>query len=162
MSVRPRGKSYLIDVKVGSQRVRKTLRCDRQEARRIESRIRQELLDNQLPKYGLEDALLKYTKEYIPHLKDQRGQKSKAKHLLPYIEGAGFSDVSRIVADIKRAKFKPATINRRLALLRRVCNLAYKEWGWIEKPVHISLLRENNERHVYLDVETVMKLAARS
>jgi integrase len=158
MSIKTRGKSYLIDVKVGQKRVRKTVRCDRQEARKIESQIRQELLDDQLPEKGLEEALLKYTKEYIPHLKDQRGQRSKAKHLLPYINGKRFNDIVQIVSELKKINLKPATINRRLALLRRICNLAYKEWGWIDKPVHISLLRENNERHIYLDEKTVDEL----
>lgn len=159
MSIKVRGKSYLIDVKVGAQRVRKTVRCSRQEARKIESDLRQELLNNQLPLHGIEEALLKYINEYIPHLKDQKGQKSKAKQLLPFIENKSFQDIPSIAAELKKLNIKPATINRRLALLRRICNLSYKEWGWIDKPVHISLLRENNERHVYLDRETVWKLA---
>jgi integrase len=52
-----------------------------------------------------------------------------------------------------------ATVNRRLALLRRVCRLAYAEWGWLDKPILIRLLPERNERHVYLTPDEVEALA---
>ena len=159
MSVKPRGKSYLIDVKVGQERIRRTVRTTKQEAQRQEAEIRQHLLSERAPEHGLEEALLKYLSDYAPHLKDVRGQISKAAHLRPLIEGRTFGEIVAIVADIKRLPLKPATINRRLALLRRLCNLAYNEWGWLDKPIKISLLPEHNQRHIYLTPEQVEMLA---
>lgn len=150
MSVKPRGKSYLIDVKVGKERVRQTLRVTRQEAKRIEAGIRQKLLSDRAPEHGLEEALLKYLEEYVPHLKDVRGQTNKAKHIRPHLVGRTFSEISIVVSEIRALPKAAATRNRRLALLRRLCSLAYKEWKWLDKPIHIGLLSENNQRHIYL------------
>ncbi len=162
MSVRQRGKSWIVDVKVGKERIRRTVRTTKQEARRIEAGIRQELLNDLSPDRGLEDAMIRYIKEYIPHLKDQRGQLSKAKHLRPFLEGKTFKDIPSVAAQVKRLKLRPATINRRLALLRRLCSLAFKEWGWLDQPVaqKVSLLTENNQRHVYLTPKQVDEIAS--
>jgi len=51
-----------------------------------------------------------------------------------------------------------ATINRRLAVLRRAANLAWREWGWLDRPVAIPLQRET-PRHVYLTAAEVERLA---
>lgn len=56
-------------------------------------------------------------------------------------------------------EFKPATINRRLSVLRRVANLAWEEWHWLDRPIKIHLLPENNERHYYLTEAQLRRLA---
>ena len=55
----------------------------------------------------------------------------------------------------------PATVNRRLTILRRLLNLAY-QWGWTEQPLapRVKLLRVQNERHLYLTPREVAMLAA--
>ena len=63
--------------------------------------------------------------------------------------------------DIARAyikdhpELKPATINRRIGLIRRACKLAFTDWDWIEKPIHqkIRLLPEHNRQTTYLTVK---------
>lgn len=41
----------------------------------------------------------------------------------------------------------PATVNRRVALLSRVCRIAEQEWDWLTtNPCHIRALREDNAR----------------
>lgn len=52
----------------------------------------------------------------------------------------------------------PATVNRRLAVIRRACNLAWKEWHWLDRPISIPLQREE-PRHVYLSASEVSRLA---
>jgi len=52
----------------------------------------------------------------------------------------------------------PATVNRRLSLVRQMGKLSV-EWGWMETAPPIKLLRVNNERHVYLSPEEVERLA---
>lgn len=160
MSVRKRGGSWIVDVKVGTERVRQHIRGGKQDAQRAEAQTRQKLLSERVPDRGLEEALLKYLSEYIPHLKDQTGQKNKAKHLRPLLSGKKFSDTQTVIAELKALPLAAATINRRLALLRRICNLAWKEWGWLDKPVHINLLQERNQRHIYLSKEQVNEIAS--
>ena len=49
-------------------------------------------------------------------------------------------------------------MNRRLAIVRRLCNLAWK-WGWVESQIKIELLSGEKARHVYLSIPQVIKLA---
>jgi integrase len=51
-----------------------------------------------------------------------------------------------------------ATINRRIAVLRRAVNLAWREWRWLDGPIAIPLARET-PRHVYLTAAEVARLA---
>jgi integrase len=53
-----------------------------------------------------------------------------------------------------------STINRRLAVLRRVANLAYKRWGWLQEPLgqKIELLPENPARERFLDRSELARL----
>jgi len=159
VSVRKRGNSWLVDVKVSGERVRQAVRGGKQDAQRTEAEIRQKLLSERVPDRGLEEALLKYLAEYVPHLKDESGHKNKAKQLRPLLAGKTFKDISDVVQSIKALPLAPATINRRLALLRRLCNLAFKEWGWLDKPPHIKLLQERNQRHIYLTKAQVNAIA---
>jgi integrase len=50
-------------------------------------------------------------------------------------------------------------MNRRLAILRRVANLAYDEWHWLDRPIAVRLLAEHNQRHEYLNQAEVRELA---
>lgn len=54
----------------------------------------------------------------------------------------------------KGGPLAPATINRRVALLSRVCAIAIEEWDWLrDNPCHISSLPEDNERDRLLGQE---------
>jgi integrase len=55
----------------------------------------------------------------------------------------------------------PATINRRLAVLRRIANLAHGQWEWLDLPLggRIKLLSGEKHRHIYLTPEQVDELA---
>lgn len=102
----------------------------------------------------LEDALDKWLAEYVPFLRHPNKYVSKANVLRPYLKDRSFQHVPDVVAAIRRdmAHRAPATINRILSVLRRICHLAYKEWDWVDKPVgqKIRMLTEKNERHYYL------------
>lgn len=55
----------------------------------------------------------------------------------------------------------PQTINRRLAVVRRILNMAYNDWGWLREPLgqKIKLLSEKGlERHLYLSQDEVTNL----
>lgn len=86
----------------------------------------------------------------------------KIDQLTPYFEGALLTDAPKIAADMKheltKQGLKPTTINRRLAAVRRVLNLAYKEWHWLDQPLadRIKLMSENGTaRQHYLTKEQV-------
>ena len=58
--------------------------------------------------------------------------------------------------------YSPITINRRLAVVRRILNLAYRRWDWLNQPLgqKIQLLSEKGTaRHIYLSKEQVAELA---
>lgn len=114
--------------------------------------------------HTLLDALGKWLDEYAPFLRAEANYRRKAEALRPLLEGKTFDDIPSIAAEARRrwATLKPATINRRLAILRRLCHLAFKEWHWIDQPLggKIRLLAERNERHVYLLRSEVERLRA--
>jgi len=58
--------------------------------------------------------------------------------------------------------YSPQTINRRLAVVRRILNMCYREWDWLQQPLgqKIKLLSEKGlERQVYLTPAEVETLA---
>ncbi|WOJ94216.1 site-specific integrase [Congregibacter variabilis] len=65
------------------------------------------------------------------------------------------------VAREKQGKpLAPATINRRVALLSRVCRIAIQEWDWLsDNPCHIRALKEDNQRDRLLSSEEQTRLA---
>lgn len=165
MSVRKRGDRWQVDVRNRALgvRIRRTART-RQQAVELESEIRQALKKQAIPDSGIEHALTQYLKGEAKTLKDYNGLLSKAKAIRPYIAGQTFDSIGLVQASIKKDMIKrglkAATINRRLALLRRLANLAF-EWGWIQAPLgkRIKLLPGETERHYYLTMDQVNKLA---
>lgn len=67
------------------------------------------------------------------------------------------------VAELRQRGLSSASINRRLAALRRVLNLAFKRWNWLSQPLgqKIELVSEQESaRHVYLTHSQVNDLAS--
>ena len=109
--------------------------------------------------YTVADALNRLIAEELPRLKRPDNVLSNIRALLPFVEGRKLGDIPAIADDYKRQPLKPATINRRLAVLRRAANLAWREWGWLDRPIALRLLPEHNARHVYLSEPKVRALA---
>lgn len=164
MSIRKRGPYYIVDVCNSGRRIRQSARSHA-EARKLETELKRAIAVRRSPEKGLEAALKRYLDSEVPRLRDQRNAVSKSKYLRPFLAGKSFDDAGDVAEQLKldltAAGFSPATINRRLAILRRLCNLAFRRWGWIEQPVgqRVTLLTENNARHIYLTIEQVKKLA---
>jgi integrase len=85
---------------------------------------------------------------------------------VPFVEGKALDEVADAAEEAKRRwltdDLKPATINRRLAILRRVANLAYKHWGWLDQPLgqRVLMLPGERQRETYLSPAQVRKIAA--
>ena len=105
----------------------------------------------------LEEAMERYKNEYVlVHLKnpqsdiyriDRLKQKKVAKMFLANIKGR---DISNLVRELQKEGKKNSTINRYLAILSRLFEIAKKEWGMEElsNPVKkIIKPKEKNQRN---------------
>lgn len=144
-------------------RIRKTF-STKKEAKDEETAIRARIKRQSTPTGGIEKAMEQYLKGDALALKDYGSVASKARAILPYIHQKTFAEAGQVADNIKQAMLadglKPATINRRLALLKRLANLAH-DWGWIETPIarRIKLLPGEQSRHYYLTIPQVEELA---
>ncbi|NYS60554.1 tyrosine-type recombinase/integrase [Vreelandella salicampi] len=66
----------------------------------------------------------------------------------------------RMARDLKLKGRSQSTINNHIQIVKRVLNLAYREWEWLDRPLGDKLKKPNpkNERHVYLAVGDLQRL----
>lgn len=145
---------------------RSSARWTRDQARTVERKLLQDIADLEAggkPKRTIAEAVERWLLEYAPRLKDDCA--SKVRPILPFIHSRPLGDLPAVAEEIKAAfsELQPATINRRLAILRRVGNLASDQWDWIDEPIgrRVKLLQESNQRHVYLSAPQVADVAER-
>lgn len=174
MSVYSRNNVWYIYVTYKRRKIRKSLGPGiktKREALRVEARVKAQLIEEEKrqhlglkPQHTLEEALEKWLTGDAASLKSFDTLRNHAKHIYPYMKGRPLEDAPEIAEEYKKAKLaeglKPATINRRIGILRRLLNLAFKRWGWIDIPLgeRVALLPENNERHNYLSTEQFLEL----
>lgn len=140
----------------------------REEALALEGRARTDLIDKRIgaaPRHTLPEAFAKYfSSAEALNLKSISSLVDKAGHWTPFIEGRRITEAVEVAdnaASAWHAKgLKPATINRRLALLRRILNLAYRRWSWLQQPLadKIEMLGGEVPRHVYLTPAEALRL----
>jgi integrase len=168
MPVRRHGKGWEVRVQSAGQRFSKTV-GNRRDAFELERLVRARLTDRLLgrtPRYTLEEALTRWLTGEAKLLKSYRDLKNKVREMYPQIQGKPLAAIVEVAEAVKsegiKAGLLPATINRRLAVLRRVANLAYRQWGWLETSLgeRIRLLPGERQRHVYLTPTEVQRLAA--
>ena len=115
----------------------------------------------ELPEYSLDEAISRYLREYSG--KDKRGVESRIRTFADAVQGRSLGEIVGIAESLRRGNdgVTSSTINRRLAILRRVANLAYRKWGWLSEDLgsKIQLLPENSPREVYLSKEQIKALA---
>ena len=59
--------------------------------------------------------------------------------------------------------YRPTTINRRLSVVKRVLNLAHKEWGWIPTSEGSKIVKLNEDetvREIFLTMDELRELAS--
>ncbi len=174
-SVFLRGDSWVGDYRINGKTRRKTFgkkgivtkTSAKEMLKKIEQKVKLgqcDMLDTEIP------TLSDFSKEYIKHLRDTVQKKSWYRYeygLRRLIELHGNKKLSEItpkdVDDYKGLRLrdaKPATVNREIATLRQLLNLA-KRWKKFfgENPVSISkLLPENNQKERILTYEEEAKL----
>jgi integrase len=124
---------------------------------------RKEAVDGVL---GRQDRLITDALEvFLEKAEEFKGYEKLAnhvKHIYSWIDGKGLSEIGGIARDYRsfhRNKLSGSTINRRVALLRRISNIAWKELGWIDRPVHFEMAKEK-ARTTHLSLAEVEALVA--
>lgn len=117
------------------------------------------------PRRSFYEAVEKWKLDELPNYADPARELAHMAAIAPFIEDKMLDEAPEAAAAMKRAwaKRKAGTVNRRLALVRRLVNLAWKEWGWLDQPIgrKIGLLTDRGARHVYPTARQAGKLAAK-
>jgi integrase len=133
----------------------------------IEAKIRAEILSGKLgkaPPRTIDDAIARWLQGEASLLRSYHTVLSQTRAVMPYTNGLLLPQIVDAAHGLKASSIQSglavSTINRRLALLRRVANLAH-EWGWLNDPVgrRIKLLPGETKRHIYLTRDQVELLA---
>jgi integrase len=124
------------------------------QAKQKESELLQRFTAAQSGKVLIADAVQHWLKTEVVHHKGRKGTESNAYALAEWIKGKCLTEVVSVAEAYRRDNrglVTNSTINRRLAVLRRVANLAFKRWAWLESPLGlaIELLPENPHREEF-------------
>lgn len=140
----------------------------RQEAIEAEARARAELasgLSGAPLRHTIAEAITKYldSPDFL-NLKSAEKQLSIVRKWESHLKGRHLAQAVDVADEAAaawhRSGLKPATINRRLAFLRRVLNIAYRRWQWIDRPIadRITLLPGEESREVLLTHAEAVRL----
>lgn len=146
MSIRPHGKGWEVRVQHTYGRPSKTFRNYR-DAQEYERALKARINDHRVgrtPRYTLNEGLERWLSVEAKTLKSYDKLKKQVALLYIVTSGRALDEVVDVAEDIKTAGLKgglkrpgkslqPATINRRLAVLRRVARLAHRQWGWLDQ-----------------------------
>lgn len=174
-----KSKSYLVRIRRRGVEVARTFKR-KGDAENFQTAKLQEIREQadfgKKERHTLAAGIEKYLLEEVARQRAADKTKSNVKALLPFISGLYLDQIDEAAKRVRKAvrtsrspngfapdaEIKPlaaATINRRLAILRRVANLAYTEWHWIDRPIGVRLLEEHNKRHEYLEPEEIQALS---
>ena len=163
MAVQKRGKTYWCDFTVKSKRYQRPLgTTQKREAQAREAKLKQQIKDEKPTNritYG--EGLLRWANSGLP-----KSMMSHARNTRPYLDSVILQEVPReagkMADDMLARGLSNQTINRRLAVVRRLLNLAYRKWDLIDQPLgqKIQLLSEKNTgRLLSLSQDEVSELA---
>jgi len=106
---------------------------------------------------------------YLEEFSDKRSITMDRHHLRaldPYLRGCRLDLINLdviwpFIRDRRdKEKVAPATINRALEIVRRILNLAYQDWGWLQRVPRIRMLSEPKRRIRFLTREEADRLLA--
>lgn len=166
MPIRKHGKGWEVRVQHAGRRISKTV-ATRSDAYHLEARLRQRVNDSRAgrtPQYSLEEAFERWLTNEAASLKSPETAQSVTRAIYTDLVGRLLSETVDVAAAIesngRKAGLLPATINRRLAALRRVAKLAYRKWGWLENDLgaKIQLLPGERKRTEFVTVQQGKRL----
>jgi integrase len=158
MGVKKEGDYWRVQIQRGGQRYSTTF-ATRAEAKQYEALIIERHKRGRVGKpvaHTAAEGFVKWAKEELKGQKAERRTANHAAQLYPFIQGKDISELGRIWEEYKAYAGKErtverygrmitlppasiATMNKKGAILRRIAKLAFDPWGWIEKPITISL-----------------------
>ena len=172
MSIRKRGDRYQVRVRVGSgQRLERTLPAGatRYDARALEvalGRARIDAAAGRRPRYLIDQALDRWVDSSAKSLRSwAKDLRYRVDIVRTHTAGRSLEALPDVADAIKRqglaSGVAPATINRLLAILRRVGNLA-ERWGWTREPLgrRIELVPGERPREAYVTAGQVRAVAS--
>jgi integrase len=163
MPVYKRGDHYWVRMQIDGKLYRFSCKgATYEQAKAIEAKARQDHINESLGKvsYTLEDALARWLEGEASNLKSFSKVVQTVDLIMPHLEDTLITKAADAARKIREeySHLSPATINRRLAIVRRLVNLAW-EWGWIKSPIKISMQSGEVQRHEYLTISQVFRLA---
>lgn len=164
-----RGNIWHVKFKAGGQTIQRSTRTpDKRKAEAFERALREQVrkeieagrTGKPIPRsYG--EALLKWVEAGAPKSMMSHARNTRDLDNVPLGKVVPAAHAMR--DDMIKDGLSPQTVNRRLAVVRRVLNVAYKEWDWLTEPLgmKIKLLNEKGlSRELYLSTEEVEALSA--
>ena len=136
MGLYRRGKIFWFSISYQGKRIQESFKTDnRKLAEKLYAKVLTDIVEGRyfettkLKTTKFEEMTDKYLKEHA-HSRDPRTVKT----LLTFFTGYMLSEIkTRVIAEFRNRrlqKVKPATVYQELALLRRMFNVAIKEWEW--------------------------------
>lgn len=170
MPVRKRNGSWRVRIQHGGKRIERSLKAPstRQDALDYEAKIRSDFVAGRVgrsKKHTIEDALSRWLQGEASTLRSYKNLLTKVRQIVPFITDTPLTSIvdagERIKQDGIKSGKKAATINRRLSILKRLANLSYDQWDWLDKPLaqKIKKLPGEEKRHIYLTPDQVDTLA---
>ncbi len=165
-------------IRKNGRKIQKSLETsDKELAKDIEAKIRTEIVEGKYYEKPIghnktfKQLMEKFMQEHAPKVSDsmQRSYATSSKHLLGFFGETNLlsispKKISRYKVLRKESGVRPATINRELAMLSKVFNLAVREWEWLtDNPVsRVPKEKEDNERDRWLTVDEEVSLLENS
>lgn len=156
--------TYQVTVSIGGRTTRKSSRhWSFKDARVYEQKMLASIKDiaaGREPERLIAEALNRWLKDHVPRLQSAKKTEAHVRALVPYTRGRKLVEIAQVWAEIKAAEIgkAPATVNHKGRILRQVSRMAWREWGWLERPAAIGLLPEK-PRETFLTLDQVEALA---
>lgn len=170
MSIRKRGEIWQVRVQPpGQPRIERSLPkgASKRDAQELELRIRQGEVNAALGRTVeplIADMVARWLNEFAVDQKDYRQAVLRVR-IMAHLLNEPMSRMADVAEAVKRegreAGRKPGTINRKLAILRRVGHLTHKVWQLtpVDYGAVVKLMPGEVPRHIYLSPDAVGRLA---
>lgn len=130
---------------------------------KLKEELRQRVVDGKLDKPNArlwDDAVIRFMESGAP-----ASWTPKLRQIRPWMDGISMDAAPAVAMDMKadllKSGLSPCTINRRLAAVKRILRLAFREWNWLEQPLDQRIImcsEKGTAREVYLTQDEVAAL----
>lgn len=165
-----RGQIWHVRFEVDGQKFSKSMGASGTKADAVayEAKVRADILAGNLgrpQKHTIDDAIDEWLDGEGRRLASWQSLNNMVRLMKPHIFGRPLTEIVVAAQDVMNSGIDDglamATINRRLAILRRVANLAYDQWGWLSEPLGQKIKTGKGEvkRRIFLSPDEVEALA---